>query len=93
MDATSVKLPAPLRNRLAAEARRRNVTQSTVVRESLERFLGSNAEGAASATTCIDLVSDLIGAVRSGRRDLGSNKALLLETVIKRFQSGAKRRR
>ncbi len=37
MELISVKLPPALRAKVAAEAQRRNVSQSTIVRESLER--------------------------------------------------------
>ena len=39
MEGISVKLPTPLGNALAAEARRQNVTQLTIVGEALERCL------------------------------------------------------
>ena len=92
MEGISVKLPIPLGNALAAEARRRNVTQSTIVREALERCLLEHPAGD-SGPSCADLVRDLIGSVKSGRRDLATNNALLLSAVEADFERGRKRRR
>ena len=90
MDVISLKLPAMLRSKLAAEARRRNVPQSLIVREALERAL---SEGERKEVTCSDLARDLIGSGRSGRSDLATNKALLAEAVIADYRRGRKRRR
>jgi predicted DNA-binding protein len=92
MELISIKLPAPLRRRLAAEAKRRNVSQSTIVRESIERTLAdSSANG--GARNCADLVTDLIGSVRSGRTDLATNKRLLESTMLEGPPRAPKRRR
>ena len=92
MEGISVKLPTPLGNALAAEARRRNVTQSTIVREALERCLFERPD-ADSGPSCADLVRDLAGSVKSGRRDLATNKALLQAAMETDFRRGRKRRR
>ena len=92
MEGISVKLPTPLGNALAAEARRRNVTQSTIVREALERCLLDRADRD-GGPSCADLVRDLAGSVKSGRRDLATNKALLRAAVDADFRRGRKRRR
>ena len=92
MEGISVKLPTPLGNALAAEARRRNVTQSTIVREALERCLFERPD-ADSGPSCADLVRDLVGSVKSGRRDLATNKALLQAAMETDFRRGRKRRR
>ena len=92
MEGISIKLPATLGNALAAEARRRNVTQSAIVRESLERSLLSRPKGKGQPT-CADLVLDIAGSVKSGRRDLTTNKALLEAAVIADSRRGTKRRR
>ncbi|MDP2602368.1 MAG: hypothetical protein Q8S00_07215, partial [Deltaproteobacteria bacterium] len=61
------------------KAVRRNVSQSTIVRESLERALADSAgRGEAS---CADLAGNLVGSVRSGRGDLSTNKKLLADAV------------
>lgn len=80
MDTISVKLPEQLRRRIAAEARRRNVSQSTIVRESLELQL-TDQTGKSGELSCADLAGDLIGSVRAGRRDLSTNKALIPEAI------------
>jgi predicted DNA-binding protein len=92
MDAISVKLPQELRERVAAEARRRNVSQSTIVRESLERQLTDRGR-ARRQVSCADLAGDLVGSVRSGRSDLSTNKALLAEAMIADLHRGRQRRR
>ena len=91
MDGISVKLPAALGSALAAEARRRNVTQSAIVREALERCLLN--ESTVDGPSCADLVRNVAGTVRSGRLDLATDKALLRETVESGYRRAAKRRR
>jgi len=92
MDAISVKLPPAVRRKLAAEASRRNVTQSVIVRESIERAL-AELPGTGEPASCADLVEDLAGSLRSGRNDLATNKALLERTILDGARRGAKRRR
>ena len=91
MELISVKLPPALRAKVAAEAQRRNVSQSTIVRESLERALaGSASRGEAS---CADLAGGLVGSVRSGRGDLSTNKKLLADAIASNGRHGRKRHR
>ena len=91
MELISVKLPPALRAKVAAEAQRRNVSQSTIVRESLERALtGPSSRGEAS---CADLAGNLVGAFRSGRRDLSTNKKLLADAIASNGRRGRKRHR
>ena len=91
MELISVKLPPALRAKVAAEAQRRNVSQSTIVRESLERVLtGSASRGEAS---CADLAGSLVGTFRSGRRDLSTNKKLLADAMVSNARRGRKRHR
>jgi hypothetical protein len=92
MEGISIKLPPSLSNALAAEARRRNVTQSVIVREALERCLFDRRDRA-DAPSCADLVQDLAGSIKSGRRDLATNKALLQAAVEAHSARGRKRRR
>ena len=92
MDLISVKLPASLRLKLAEEARRRNVSQSVIVRESIERAL-TEAGTSARTRKCSDLAGDLVGSVRSGRRDAATNKALLAEAILADYKRARKRRR
>lgn len=92
MDLISVKLPEALRAKVVKEARRRNVSQSTIVRESLERALAGATAGR-SETSCADLAGDLVGSVHSGRRDLSTNKQLLADTIVAKPRRGRQRRR
>lgn len=92
MELLSVKLPGVLRRLLAEEARRRNVSQSTIVRESLERALLANAAGRHDAS-CADLAGELIGSFRSGRRDLATNKRLIEEALLADARRGRERNR
>jgi hypothetical protein len=89
METISVKLPAALRQRLAAEARRRNVTQSTLVRESLEQVLFADASKRGELT-CADLAGELIGSVQ-GPSDLSTNKRYHEEAVVKNYARRRKR--
>ena len=92
MEGLSIKLPDELRRRLALEAKRRNLTQSAVVRECIERVL-ADTPGARQPETCADLVGDLTGSVRSGRSDLATNKAVLDDAMLGRKSRVTKRRR
>jgi hypothetical protein len=92
MDALSFKLPPVLRRRLAEEARRRRVSQSTVIRESLEVALMEQPR-ARGELSCADLAGDLIGSMR-GPRDASTNKRYLEEAIVAdTTKRGAKKRR
>lgn len=92
MDLISCKLPAALRLKLAEEARRRNVPQSAIVRESIERALTESGPRA-RIRKCADLAGGLVGSVRSGRRDAATNKALLAGAMLGNLKRGRKRHR
>jgi hypothetical protein len=83
MELISVKLPPELRAKIAAEARRRNVFRSTIVRESLERAFGGPSSRA-------DLAGDVVRAFRIGRRDLSTNKKLLADAIASNERRGRK---
>ena len=79
MNVLTVELPADLHAALTSEARRRNVTRSSLVREIIENAL---VRGTSTATrSCADLADDLVGAVHSGRSDLATNRRLLDKAV------------
>jgi hypothetical protein len=80
MEALSFKLPAGLRRRLADEARRRRVSQSTIIRESLQATL-LEAPRTRGELSCTDLAGDLVGSVR-GPRDASTNKRYLEEALL-----------
>ena len=79
MSILTVDLPGELHAALTNEARRRNMTRSSLVREIVENAL---VVGTSDATrSCTDLAGDIVGAVRSGRTDLATNRRLLDEAV------------
>jgi hypothetical protein len=91
MEMISFKLPAALRSRLASEARRRRVSQSTLIRETLEAALLERPR-ARGELTCADLAGDLIGAF-PGPKDASTNKRYLIEAIVADAERGKKRRR
>jgi len=92
VETISVKLPPAMRRKLAAEASRRNVAQSVIVRESIERAL-ANSSNSKEPASCAEVAGDLIGALRSGRKDSATNKALLEKAMMQSDRRGSKRRR
>ena len=62
MELMSVKLPQELRAKVAQEAQRRNVSLSTIVRESLELVLASPVSR--RQANCAELAGNLVGSVR-----------------------------
>ena len=80
MSTFSFKLPDDMYGALAAEAKRRNITKSALVREMIDRALEYNA--CAAPPSCAQLAGDLVGAFRSGRSDLGTDGRLLEEAMI-----------
>lgn len=91
METVSFKLPADLRVRLAREARRRQVPQSTIIRESLEKALG-RVDGAKRDLTCADLAGNLIGSF-AGPADLSTNPKYLRRALLEHRARRIKRRR
>ena len=91
MNVLTVKLPAELHATLTSEARRRNVTRSSLVREIIENALIRDAD--AAPPSCTGLAGDLVGAVRSGRPDLATNRHLLDEAVSQDAHRGIADRR
>ena|SRR5437879_5840213 len=92
MELVSFKLPAALRRRVAAEARRRGVSQAAVIRESLESALVERP-AASGELSCADLAGDLIGSVRGGPRDASTSKRYLDEAILADYYKRAKKRR
>ena len=91
MSALSVKLPDDMHAALAAEAKRRNVTKSALVREMIDQALEYN--DCAAPPNCAQLAGDLVGSFRSGRRDLATDERLLEEAVIAGARTNASDRR
>ena len=71
MRTVSLKLPDPLHEQLAAAARRRGKSKSSLVRDALVAYF--NGETARSAGSVLDLVENLAGCVE-GPRDLSTGK-------------------
>jgi hypothetical protein len=91
MDVVSFKLPVALRYRLAEEARRRRVSQSTVIRSTLEAALLEQPT-ARGELTCADLAGELVGAIR-GPRTLSVDRRHLDRAIASDAARGKKRRR
>jgi metal-responsive CopG/Arc/MetJ family transcriptional regulator len=70
MSTFSLKLPESLQRRLEAQARDRGVSQSSLVREAIERYLEEGRRGAGESFG--ELAADLEGTVE-GPVDLSTN--------------------
>ena len=79
MTVLTVKLPVEFHAWLTSEARRRNMTRSSLVREIIENALVRASDTA--SPSCAELAGDLVGTVRSGRSELATNRRLLDESV------------
>jgi Arc/MetJ-type ribon-helix-helix transcriptional regulator len=67
MRVVSIKLPADLDQQLTEQARQRRTSRSGVVREALRALGRGHKRNAAQ------LAGDLVGKLRGGPRDLGSD--------------------
>ena len=74
MKTISLKLSDSLEKRVASEARKRGVSKSQLVRDSLESYLENG--GALEGPSCYDLARDLAGSVE-GPPDLSTNPKYL----------------
>lgn len=68
------------------------MTQSAIVRESIEQLL-KKSPGRGKPASCADLVRDLAGSVESGLSDLGTNKAYLEQAMLENSRRAAERSR
>jgi metal-responsive CopG/Arc/MetJ family transcriptional regulator len=68
----TVRVPAALTSRLRSRSRAKGTTESEVIREALETYLG----GESSHRTAYELAEEagIIGSVRSAPRDLSTNR-------------------
>jgi predicted transcriptional regulator len=71
MRSISVKLPDEIFAQLGREAKKRRVTKSRIVRESLEKDL--HQQSPAGALSCYDLARGLAGTVKGLPKDLPDN--------------------
>lgn len=74
MRTITLKLPDGLAARVSAAVKRRGVSTSALVRESLDARLGSDED--TNPGSCLDLAGDLRGLL-TGPADLSSNPARL----------------
>lgn len=91
MQGVTFKAPTVLRRRLAQEARRRRVSQSIVIRETLEAALLDRPRRAGKLT-CADVAAEVIGSFR-GPKDLSTSRRYLDEAISGETRRGPKRRR
>lgn len=71
MKTLSLKIPETLDQRIALEVTRRKIGKSALVREAIERHLGTRSP-ARKPQSFVDLAGDLIGK-RQGPADLSTN--------------------
>jgi hypothetical protein len=91
MHTISLKLPPQLEHLVEAEARRRQISKSAVIRACVEEVL-LKRPGSKRQLTCADLMGDLIGSL-NGPPDLSINKRYLEEAILEDFQRGRKHHR
>ena len=90
MTTISLKLPEPLLQDVEAEARRRHLSKSALIREYLEATL--RHKNAKKRITCLDLVGDLVGNFK-GPSDLSTDRTYLEEAMLASYARGRKRSR
>jgi hypothetical protein len=88
MRTLSLKFPTHLENLVEAEAKRRHMSKSAVVRSCVEEALLKHPK-AERRLTCADLMGDLIGS-QVGPRDASTNKRYLEEALLEDYYRGRK---
>lgn len=81
MAVISLKLTEELDAQLTAQAQRRRLSKSELVRRALTAFLQSSEQGVdgSQPLSAADLLADLVGCCEDGPADLASNPAYLSE--------------
>lgn len=84
MAVISLKLTEALDAQLTAQAQRRRLSKSELVRRALTAFLHSSEQGVdgSQAQSAADLLADLVGCCEDGPADLSSNPAYLSDFGI-----------
>jgi len=79
MAVISLKLAEALDAQLTAQAQRRRLSKSELVRRALSAFLQSSEQGGdgLQPQSAADLLADLVGCCEDGPADLSSNPAYL----------------
>ena len=85
MQTISLKLPQTLIAELNAEASRRQVSKSRVVREALQRQLKSSSRN--RVHFCADLAADLIGS-QPGPPNASTDKDALKQALLEKRRRG-----
>ena len=88
MQTISLKLPQTLVAELNAEARRRQVTKSRVVRDALVRQLKPSR--GRKVPSCAELAADLIGS-QPGPANASTDKEALKRAILEKHPSGESR--
>ena len=86
MNVLTVKLPAELHAMLTNEARRRNITRSSLVRQIMESALIREPDAASPSGP--ELNGDLVDTIRIGQSDLATNQHLLGEAAAQNADRG-----
>ena len=87
MTTVSLKLPAPLLRDVQEEARRRGVSKSALIRDSLQAAL--RPKRARKRVTCLDLIRDLVGS-QPGPADASTNPRYLQDAILADYRRGRK---
>ena len=90
MTAISLKLPEPLLRDVEVEARRRGLSKSALIRDSLEMSL--RRRRANKRVSCLDLIGDLVGS-QPGPPDASTNPCHLDEATLADYRRGRKNAR
>lgn len=79
MHTVSMKLPDPLAAELAAQAERRKLSKSALIREALTRYLAEPEDGEARPTpgSFLERARHLAGSVKGAPADLSDDPAHL----------------
>ena len=75
MTTITCKIPRQLDALLAAEARKKRVSKSQIVREAIQDRV--KRRKGKEAPRAIDLVKDLMGSIKGGPRDISTNPKYL----------------
>lgn len=87
MSTLTVRVSSELEARLVAEASRRHITKSDLVRFLLEEGMGDRDDNV-PPVSCADLMEDLIGCFDSGLEDLATNPAHLEAAIVEDYERG-----
>ena len=87
MHTISLKFPSQLEHLVEAEAKRRQISKSAVIRACVEEVLLKAPRS--RQITCADLMKDLIGS-QVGPPDASTNKRYLQDAILEDYSRGQK---